>query len=103
MLEEIRRLMLAGVGGAAMTVDKTQEMIDRLVARGKLTVDEGKKLSEELIQRTKGENKEEYMSREELQTLLIEMNVAQRKDIEDLERKVQELSAKLDDMSSDKK
>ncbi|WP_028273964.1 phasin family protein [Atopococcus tabaci] len=101
MLEEIRKLMLAGIGGAAMTVDKTQDMIDRLVARGKLTVDEGKKLSEELIQRTKtGEMEEDPLSREELQTLLIEMNVAQRKDIEDLERKVDELIARVAELSN---
>lgn len=100
MLEEIRRIMLAGIGGAAMTVDKTQDMIDRLVARGKLTVDEGKKLSEELIQRTKGDSVEEPLNREELQTLLIEMNVAQRKDIEDLERKVDDLAARIEELSS---
>lgn len=100
MLEEIRKLMLAGIGGAAMTVDKTQSMIDRLVARGKLTVDEGKKLSEELMQRTKNDEMEDPLSREELQTLLIEMNVAQRKDIEELERKVDDLIARVAELSN---
>ncbi|WP_035618239.1 phasin family protein [Lacticigenium naphthae] len=99
MIEELKKLLLAGVGGTALTLDKTQEMINRLVSRGKLTVDEGKKLSEELVQKVKGEKNTENTDREELQAMLIEMNVAQRKDIEDLEERINDLAKKIEELS----
>lgn len=48
MLEEMKKLCLAAVGAAAMTYDKAIEVINDLVQKGKITVEEGKELSEEL-------------------------------------------------------
>lgn len=94
MLEELRKALLIGIGGTAIAVEKSIEEIEKLVDRGRLTVAEGKKLTEELIQR-KDEELTEH-NREQIEALLLEMNVAQRKDIEDLETKVEDLQRKLD-------
>ena len=48
MLEEMKKLCLAAVGAAAITYDKTIDIINDLVEKGKITVEEGKELSEEL-------------------------------------------------------
>lgn len=93
MLEELKKALLIGIGGTAIAVEKSIEEIDKLVGRGKLTVAEGKKLTEELIQRKDEQATEQ--NREQIEALLLEMNVAQRKDIEDLEAKVEELQQKL--------
>ncbi|MCD8506454.1 MAG: hypothetical protein LRY37_05345 [Alkalibacterium thalassium] len=91
--------MLVGVGSTAIALEKAVEQVDKLVSRGKLTVAEGKKLTEELIQR---KNKEVSLEEKEtLEAILLEMNVAQRKDIEDLEAKVEELERKLTDKSTE--
>jgi len=99
MMDDIKKALLVGVGSTAIALEKAVEQVDKLVSRGKLTVAEGKKLTEELIQR---KNKEVSLEeRETLEAILIEMNVAQRKDIEDLEAKVEELERKLTDKSTE--
>ncbi|GAA0480365.1 hypothetical protein IRB23SM22_10210 [Alkalibacterium sp. s-m-22] len=99
MMDDIKKALLVGVGSTAIALEKAVEQVDKLVSRGKLTVAEGKKLTEELIQR---KNKEVSMEEKEtLEAILLEMNVAQRKDIEDLEAKVEELERKLTDKSTE--
>lgn len=99
MIEDIKKALLVGVGSTAIAFDKAVEQVDKLVSRGKLTVAEGKKLTEELIQR---KNKEVSLEEKEtLEAILLEMNVAQRKDIEDLEAKVEELERKMTDKSTE--
>ncbi|EXJ23526.1 hypothetical protein ADIAL_0963 [Alkalibacterium sp. AK22] len=99
MIDEIKKALLVGVGSTAIALDKAVEQVDKLVSRGKLTVAEGKKLTEELIQR---KNREVSLEEKEtLEAILLEMNVAQRKDIEDLESKVEELERKLTDKSTE--
>ena len=46
--ENIRKLLLAGIGTAAVTVDKSTEILDDLVKKGELTVEQGKVLNQEL-------------------------------------------------------
>ncbi|MUH59457.1 phasin family protein [Bifidobacterium canis] len=46
--EGLRKIFLAGVGAIATTADKGQEIINDLVQRGELTVEQGKKLNSEL-------------------------------------------------------
>ena len=48
MREEVRKIFLAGVGTAAVTCEKASEVIDKLIEKGKISVEEGKELSEEL-------------------------------------------------------
>lgn len=94
MFEQLRKLAIIGIGGTALAYDKVSAYVDDLVAQGKLTVEEGKRLTEELIR-----NKTEEVSerdRAEIEAILLEMNIAQRKDIEDLEARIQELETELD-------
>lgn len=46
--ENIRKLLLVGIGTAAVTVDKSKEILDDLVKKGELTVEQGKVLNQEL-------------------------------------------------------
>ena len=46
--EGLRKIFLAGVGVLAATAEKGQEIVNNLVARGELTVEQGKKLNSEL-------------------------------------------------------
>ena len=94
MFEELRRLVMIGIGGTALAVDKVAEYVDELVEQGKLTVDEGKKLTEELIRNKKKDTSTE--ERAEIEQLLLDMNLAQRKDIETLESRIAQLEAERD-------
>ena len=44
----LRKVFLAGVGALATTVEKSQEIVDDLVKKGELTVEQGKALNTEL-------------------------------------------------------
>ncbi|MEC6748485.1 hypothetical protein VXN63_07990 [Marinilactibacillus sp. XAAS-LB27] len=101
LVDDIKKALLIGVGGTALAVEKSMEQIDRLVAKGKLSVEEGKTLTSELIQK-KNQDTTDSEEKERLEALLLSMNVAQRKDIDDLEAKVQELEKKLENSSIDR-
>ena len=41
-------IFLAGVGAMAITGEKTKELVDQLISKGELTVDQGKQINTEL-------------------------------------------------------
>lgn len=44
-------IFLAGVGAMAITADKAQEVVDKMIEQGQLTVDQGKEINQELAQK----------------------------------------------------
>lgn len=44
----LKKVLLAGIGAAAISGEKTQEVLKKLVEKGELTVEQGKALNEEL-------------------------------------------------------
>lgn len=98
MFEKLKDLLLAGVGGAAISVEKADEVVTNLVKKGKLTVEEGKDFSEELIKKAKNSTSMGTVNREELQATLIELNFAQQQDIEVLESQIQSLQSELNEL-----
>ena len=57
----LHKVFLAGVGALATTAEKSQEIVDDLVKKGELTVEQGKALNTELKRKT-AEAKEESPS-----------------------------------------
>ncbi len=51
--EELKNLVLAGIGAVAVTAEKSKEIIDELVKKGEITVAEGKVMNEELTRKMK--------------------------------------------------
>lgn len=51
--EGIKKIFLAGVGAVATTGEAAKNLIDNLVEKGELTVEQGKVLNEELKRNTK--------------------------------------------------
>ncbi|HCA71466.1 MAG TPA: hypothetical protein DHW78_06105 [Ruminococcaceae bacterium] len=62
---DLKKIVLAGIGAAAVTAEKSKEIVDDLVSRGELTVSQGKVLNEELKQKAAEKNKEKGSSSEE--------------------------------------
>jgi polyhydroxyalkanoate synthesis regulator phasin len=48
MSDTARKVFLAGVGAVAMSAEKSSQLIDDLVKKGEITVEQGKALNEEL-------------------------------------------------------
>lgn len=48
-----KNLLLASVGAAALTAEKGSEMVDTLIRKGEVTVEQGKALNQELKHKAK--------------------------------------------------
>lgn len=81
--ENIKKLLLAGIGAVATTAEKSKELLEDMVEKGELTVEQGKVLNEELkhnIKKTVKENVNVSVkpsSLEELDELLEKMTPKQ--------------------------
>lgn len=106
MVNDAKKIFLAGVGAAAMTYEKASEVVSSLVEKGKITVDEGKELSEELkrdVRKSTDEVKEKVaetienikpLTKEDLKQVLEEMNYASKSEILELKRRIEVLEEK---------
>ena len=56
--ENIKKILLAGIGAVATTTEKSKELLDEMVKKGELTVEQGKVLNEELKHNIKKTMKE---------------------------------------------
>ena len=59
--ENLKKVMLAGVGAVAVTAEKSKELLDEMVKKGELTVEQGKVLNEELKHNIRQTMKEKSM------------------------------------------
>ena len=80
----IKKFLLMGIGAAAMTVEKSQQVVDELVKKGELTVEQGKELNQELKRNVKKSIDEAAKASEEV--------AAEEKDLT-LEQKIASMSA----------
>lgn len=81
--ENIKKLLLAGIGAVAVTAEKSKDLLDEMVEKGELTVEQGKVLNEELKHNIKKTVKEKTgagrkeTAAEELSDLLDKMTPEQ--------------------------
>lgn len=79
----IKKIMLAGIGAVAVTAEKSKELIDELVAKGELTVEQGKVLNEELAHKKKTNqvlSQMDYCTPEELDAIQKKLDKLQKKE-----------------------
>ncbi len=93
--DNLKKLLLAGIGAVAVTAEKSKDLLEDLVEKGELTVEQGKALNEELkhnIKKTVKENVNVSVkpsSPEELDELLEKMTPDQ---IEELKARLNALN-----------
>ena len=88
--ENVRKIFLAGVGAIATGVEKSQQIIEELVKKGELTVEQGKSLNEELSRKAAkaaGETHDSF-----LRTRMAGMTPEER---EAYVKKVQDMAAEI--------
>ena len=79
--DNLKKIFLAGIGAVAVTAEKSKDLLDEMVEKGELTVEQGKVLNEELKHNVKKTVKEKVnalkpASAEELSDLLDKMTPA---------------------------
>ncbi|MNI30920.1 MULTISPECIES: phasin family protein [Clostridium] len=103
MINDLKKLLLAGVGAVATTYEKASEVVDELVEKGRLTVDEGKELSEELkrnftTKATEKINEIKSVNKESLEKVISELGYVKKEEIDKLKVRIEFLENKLDQM-----
>lgn len=99
IMDSLRRVLLASIGLAVVTRDELKEFIDKMVERGEIAEQEGKKLYAELMEKRKKKTSEaEEVASNRMREMLDRMDVPTKGDIDLLGEKITALSKKVDEL-----
>ncbi len=99
----IERSLLAGLGVMMLTRDKVSQFVDKLVEEGELRPEEAPRIIDKLVERGEAEREElRKLVRQELDKARANVPVISRKDIEELNQKIDELTAKVEELAGKK-
>ncbi|APZ49570.1 MULTISPECIES: phasin family protein [Jeotgalibaca] len=90
-MEELKKIFLAGVGLTSTSVEKAEKLINEMVEKGRVTVQEGKDLQSELKRKITDKRP---VQKDELDHL----DYASKEEVAALEVKLDELGKKLDQL-----
>ena len=112
MVAMVRKVLQAGVGAFALSVDEVEEFVARLVERGEIAEQDGRKLISDVLARRRTDaevatekvqehterqwSRAESMLDQQIDNILARLNVPSKSDIEALSSKVSELAEKVD-------
>jgi polyhydroxyalkanoate synthesis regulator phasin len=94
LLAPLRKVILAGIGAAAIAQEEAEELINRLVERGEIAREEGRKLMQDMMAKRRERAAAAFDQR--VQATLEKMNVPSKDDLKQVERKLDDLNKKLD-------
>jgi polyhydroxyalkanoate synthesis regulator phasin len=89
----MKKILLAGIGAAAITVEKSKEIVDSLIKKGELTVEQGKVINEEL-KRKVAENFHQNTSGQDGEALFKKLDTMSKEEIAALKAKLVEIEKK---------
>jgi poly(hydroxyalkanoate) granule-associated protein len=93
------KVLLAGIGAVALTQEEVEKFVGKLVERGEIAEQDGKRLVSDVMEKRKKETKKaEGELDKRLEDLLSRMNVPTKGDISALSAKITELSKKVDEL-----
>ena len=101
--EGIRKIFLAGVGAVATTGEAAKSLIDTLVEKGELTVEQGKALNEELKKNAK-DKMNRYVTVHvvnEFKDVYSAVDKMSKEELESLKERLNELTAKKEEAAED--
>lgn len=90
----LKNILLAGIGSMAFTYEKAIDMVDVLVKKGELTVNQGKELNEELKKVMDKKDKDDKEAKEEPKIDEIKKmleNLPTKQDIDDIKNRLDNL------------
>lgn len=90
----LKNILLAGIGSMAYTYEKASSMVETLVQKGEITVNQGKQLNEELkkvIDNNTNNQNTTNIDTETLKNIIQQLDLPTKKDIEDLKTRIDNL------------
>jgi polyhydroxyalkanoate synthesis regulator phasin len=104
MLEISRKLLLAGIGAAALTKEKIEGIVRELIKQGEISKEEGIKLVKEVLQ--KGEEIQKILEAKidvGINKAIEKLNIPTRKETQELRGKLEKLIKKVEEITRKKK
>lgn len=101
--EGIRKIFLAGVGAVATTGEAAKSLIDTLVEKGELTVEQGKALNEELKKSAKDKMNRHVTVHvvNEFKDVYSAVDKMSKEELESLKERLNELTAQKEEAAED--
>ena len=101
--EGLRKIFLAGVGAVATTGEAAKSLIDTLVEKGELTVEQGKALNEELKKSAKDKMNRHVTVHvvNEFKDVYSAVDKMSKEELESLKERLNELTAKKEEAAED--
>jgi polyhydroxyalkanoate synthesis regulator phasin len=101
LLEAARKVLLAGIGAMVLTQEGIEDFVGKLVERGEIAEQDGKKLVGDVMDRRKKDAKAaEKELNKRTDDILARMNVPSKGDIEELSAQIVALSKKVDELKT---
>ena len=98
MLDIIKKSLYLGLGVASFTKERAESMVDELIEKGQLSKDEKSKAIKDIFDKIEKEEKEvQKKIQKVVKEVLDKVGVATQKDIENLQKRIKKLEAKLDE------
>ncbi|PIS27808.1 MAG: hypothetical protein COT43_08585 [Candidatus Marinimicrobia bacterium CG08_land_8_20_14_0_20_45_22] len=90
MSDLLKKILYAGIGAAAVTKEKAEEIVEELVKKGEITKDESKKaLADVLKSVEKRKGDVEIFVKEEISKGLKKLDIPTREEFDELKKKVE--------------
>ncbi len=101
LLDAVRRVLMAGIGAVVLAQEEVEEFVNKLIDRGEIAEKDGRKLINEVVEKRKKKAQDTtHMAQDEvdkrLEGLLDKLNIPTKSDIDALNAKVTELTAKVE-------
>jgi len=103
MKKLLKNIAYAGIGAAFLTKEKIEELKSELIAKGKISQEEGRQFVDDLLR--KSEKAREQLNQwinERVEERLRQLNLATKDEIAELQRKIEELQAAIDRGNGDR-
>jgi polyhydroxyalkanoate synthesis regulator phasin len=97
LLAPLRKVLLASIGAVALAQDEAEDLINRLVERGEIAREEGRKLVDDMMAKRQERVQAQFDGR--IDAALGRMNVPSKADLKAVENKLDELNQKLDKLA----
>lgn len=87
--EGLKKIILMGIGAAAVTAEKSQQVVEELVKKGEITVEQGKELNQELKRNVKKSFEDAVKAGEEVEAEAAAETAAK---VDEMEKKISDMT-----------
>jgi len=94
LLDSLRKVVLASIGAVAVAQEEAEDLINKLVERGEIAREEGRKLVDDMTAKRREKVEAQFDAR--VESALERMNVPTKTDLKAVEKKLDQLNQKLD-------